>query len=327
MLLHLKRILKRIFRKFETEIITEKKPEYFTYKFHKKTQLLKDSDLKKYALEIIENGYTVVENSVNLDLIDKAVTEFYNWKFKNAGKMPNDFFKIDGRLNRIIDIHTKLSSFKDLFSTNKALLVQDYLFSQETVLYSSLFFEIGSTQTIHRDIPLFWNDPAFMYFGTWLALEDTDSSNGPLIVIPGSHKLPLFSREKFAKELKISISDIQPIHQELWDKYQNKIIEECQKAGLHKKEVHVKKGDTIIWHPLLAHGGKDILDVDRTRLSYVVHTTPKNISVHHMDVFFNEHKKVSKELFWDYTYHNDRLIKNSSLTINHNNDFDYSIFD
>jgi ectoine hydroxylase-related dioxygenase (phytanoyl-CoA dioxygenase family) len=31
--------------------------------------------------------------------------------------------------------------------------------------------------------------------GVWVALEDIDSSNGPLIYYPGSHRLPIFTNE------------------------------------------------------------------------------------------------------------------------------------
>ena len=88
-----------------------------------------------------------------------------------------------------MNIHATLPQFWPLFSTNKALQIQDYLFGMENILYTSLFFETGTSQAIHRDTPLFWTKPANMYFGTWLAFEKTDFENGPLIVIPGSHRL------------------------------------------------------------------------------------------------------------------------------------------
>jgi ectoine hydroxylase-related dioxygenase (phytanoyl-CoA dioxygenase family) len=92
--------------------------------------------------------------------------------------------------------------------------------------------------------------------------------------------------------------------------------------GLFAEEVYVEKGDTIIWHPLLAHGGAKYKDLSRTRLSFVVHTTPDNVPVFHTDVFFNPGKKVQK--FKDaYRKVGDRNVSYGKLSIGHKDDFDF----
>jgi ectoine hydroxylase-related dioxygenase (phytanoyl-CoA dioxygenase family) len=93
------------------------------------------------------------------------------------------------------------------------------VFEKRTCLHSSLFFEVGSAQDIHRDIPLFWTNPANSYFGTWLALEDTDADNGPLLVVKGSHKLPLLDRAKITSEVYSNFNDIKDIDDDLWNIY------------------------------------------------------------------------------------------------------------
>ena len=90
---------------------------------------------------------------------------------------------------RIVNLHSKLSSAKPLFSSNTALATTDYFFDESTTLYTSLFFERGSGQDCHRDTPYFWTNPGYGYFGVWLALEDVKPDAGPLIVVPKSHKI------------------------------------------------------------------------------------------------------------------------------------------
>ena len=193
---YFKEIIKNIYYKsfFKTDLIYESLAHFQKDSFREETTKLEDEFLKIHALEIIDNGYTVVKNSVDALLLNELVADFYDWKSRNLNRFDDKFFKYDNKLDRIINLQVVLKKLKDLFSTNKALSIQDYLFQSETTLYSSLFFEVGSAQDIHRDIPLFWTRPTNMYFGTWLALEDTDTNNGPLVVIPGSHKLPLFDR-------------------------------------------------------------------------------------------------------------------------------------
>jgi phytanoyl-CoA hydroxylase len=324
---YLKEIFKNIYYKtfFKTSPITETLAPFQFDSFREETLKLKDEFLKRHALEIIDNGYTVVKNSVDSNLLDEFVYDFYNWKKRNMTKFDSRFFKFDDKLDRVINLQASLSKLKDLFSTNKALIIQDYLFQSETTLYSSLFFEVGSAQDIHRDIPLFWTRPTNMYFGTWLALEDTDANNGPLVVIPGSHKLPLFDRNHILKSsgfLNKRISEHEDI---LWFNYQRVVQEECAKKSLNIVEVHVEKGDTIIWHPLLAHGGKEIIDKSRTRLSHVVHTTPINVPVYHIDVFFNSKAKVPINAPWNYeNYLGRRLVKHKKINIKHVSGYNYN---
>jgi ectoine hydroxylase-related dioxygenase (phytanoyl-CoA dioxygenase family) len=165
-----------------------------------------------------------------------------------------------------------------------------------------------------------------MYFGTWTALESTDAANGPLIVIPGSHRLPLLDRNAIAHERYQDLSEIKDMDDDLWSAYQHRINDICQEKGLVAEEVHVEKGDTIIWHPLLAHGGAKIQDQSRTRLSFVVHTTPRNTPVYHTDVFFDVNRRVRKKAPWSYDQFEGRwIMRSNSLTIGHaHQDFDFS---
>ncbi len=324
---YFKEILKNIYYKtfFKTDTINETIANFQTDTFREETLKIKDEFIKKHALEIIDNGYTVVKNSVDLSLLNEMVTDFYNWKARNLNKFDTHFFKFDDKLDRVINLQAALCKLKDLFSTNKALLVQDYLFQSETSLYSSLFFEVGSAQDIHRDVPLFWTRPANMYFGTWLALENTDTNNGPLVVIPGSHKLPLFDRNSILKNSGFLNKRIGEYEDILWTNYQKVVQDECVKKSLEIIEVHVDKGDTIIWHPLLAHGGKEIIDKSRSRLSHVVHTTPINIPVYHMDIFFNSKTKVPINAPWNYENHLGRkLVKHKKINIKHVQGYDYN---
>jgi ectoine hydroxylase-related dioxygenase (phytanoyl-CoA dioxygenase family) len=273
------------------------------------------------TLEEIEKGFTVVSGSVAPEVLDAAREDFRQWKHRNAPKFLPSFYKYDDRIDRIINLHAVLPSFRKLFAASRALAVQDYLFGNETVLYTSLFFETGTQQDIHRDIPFFWTSPAYLYFGTWTALESTDGDNGPLLVIPGSQRLPLMDRDAMARQVYDNLADIKDIDGALWDIYQARIRSLSAEAGLKAEEVHVRNGDTIIWHPMLAHGGAPIRDKRRTRLSFVVHTTPKDVPVFRSKVFFDVKRRVSSKPEWSYDRVEGRLLNASNtLSVGHSHD-------
>lgn len=283
-----------------------------------------DSEMKTRATELITNGLTVIKGSLPLEVCDECILEFKDWKKRNL-EVINNFRDDKGKLERIVNIHSQLKSFEKLFALNKSLPLQDFLFNGETTLYTSLFFEQGTTQPIHRDIPLFWTNPAYHYFGVWVALEDVDDNNGPLIVYEKGHLIDPIDRDQIGRKYFSDLNSIPSISEDLWKEYQSRVVRMCEEKGLVKKKIHVKKGDTIIWHPMLPHGGSDILDFQRTRLSFVMHTTPKNTPVFHANVFFNTSKKVNRKALWDYksTLENRKIAVTGNMSIGHGNSYNF----
>lgn len=283
-----------------------------------------DPFLKGKVMDMVQKGYCVVENSVDEAQIDKAMASFQAWKSRNKAEL-KPFMRNDLALDRIINIHNTLPEFMPLFTKNKSLEVQDYLFKGPTSLYTSLFFEQGSTQGIHRDIPVFWTLPGCHYFGTWVALEATDAQNGPLIVMAKGHKIPTIDRAAIGREFFKNPNDIPANNEEMWNRYQEEVRKRSADMGLKEEQVHVNKGDTIVWHPLLPHGGAPIIDWKRTRYSLVVHTTPYGVPVFHQDVFFNPSKRVAKIPVWGYTEQNGKNIaETGGLSIGHGHKYDFS---
>jgi ectoine hydroxylase-related dioxygenase (phytanoyl-CoA dioxygenase family) len=74
----------------------------------------------------------------------------------------------------------------------------------------------------------------------------------------------------------------------LWSSYQARVRDMCLSAGMTPSPIPVKKGDVIIWHPQLMHGGGAIADPSRTRNSFVMHVTPKSQVVYaQLDKYFD----------------------------------------
>ncbi|WP_167792138.1 phytanoyl-CoA dioxygenase family protein [Brevundimonas sp. MF30-B] len=248
------------------------------------------------------DGFVVVDSDMAV-LADAAVAEFRAIEAEHP-----DLFKRepDGRYPRLINFHLASPALRRIFTDNeRALAVQDAFFGEPSSLYTTLFYEKGSAQDLHRDTPYFTTRPEHRYLGVWTALEDVDEENGPLMVMRGGHLMPEEHREAIAAEV-FPDGDIPHSSDELWVRYQDKVAASGRERGLKIETVPVKKGDTIIWHPQLPHGGSVIRDPQRTRLSLVQHVTPLNAQVYGLDAFFNPNKTLPSEAGWSYETSNGR---------------------
>jgi phytanoyl-CoA hydroxylase len=206
-----------------------------------------------------------------------------------------------GHYPRIVNLHLLDKALLRLFAQNPlALAVQDAFFEEPSALYTSLYYERGSAQTLHRDTPYFSTRPDYRYLGVWVALEDADAQNGCLEVIRGGHLVPELDRAAIALRHYGSLDDVPPGSPAgadvLWDEYQAEVISGCLARGLKPELVEARAGDVIIWHPQLPHGGSQIRDLSRTRHSFVMHVTPYRTRVYQQDVFFNPGKQVPEQL-------------------------------
>jgi phytanoyl-CoA hydroxylase len=247
----------------------------------------------RHVRALMKDGFCVVDKAVDTRLIDAFLDRWHVFKKTtvepHATQLVEGDDMINGRFRRMVNMHLALPELQRLFERNAALPVVDELFGEPTTLYTSLYFEIGSAQDPHRDTPYFWTNPGYAYFGVWLALEDTDEDNGALTAIKGSHLVvdSLSFREEIGK-LDLDESGKPKAHSSvLWSSYQNRVRDLCLAQGLKLAPLPVSKGDVIIWHPQLMHGGGEIKDRARSRNSFVMHVTPRSQLVYAMDKYFD----------------------------------------
>lgn len=140
------------------------------------------------------------------------------------------------------------------------------VFDAEPILTQSLSFEHGSEQVMHQDTAFVIMNTPLRFAAAWIALEDIAEGSGELMYFPGSHRWGdfLFSgRFKHWDRERDGEAQL-----EAWYAWMN---EQAAKRGVSRAIFRASKGDLLIWHAGLCHGGAPILDSALTRKSLVGH--------------------------------------------------------
>lgn len=167
---------------------------------------------------------------------------------------------------RIHDMHSASAVARSLYVHPTLIRYASLILGDEAVATQSLYFEFGSQQPLHRD-SIVVPTPVFgRLLASWIALEDIDPRSGALMYVPGSQKLPfyefepgqyMFDGRRMTAEQALTAM-----------RYHD---EECERRRLKPHLFDAKRGDVLIWHSALLHGGAPVGDETLTRKSFVVH--------------------------------------------------------
>lgn len=227
-----------------------------------------------------ENGYLILNWKVSNSLIDGILDEL-------DGKYRYDspHYNLNNRIENAFHISTKVRDLainKIILDTLKDLLGGSFF------PFQTLNFEKGTQQKLHSDWFHFAPSNNKGLAGVWVAFEDTNEDNGALVVVPGSHKLPY----KFPSDLGIKPGSKENPY-EYYTAYED-AIEKLVTSHWDKTLVKLKKGQVLIWHSNLIHGGSEIKDNTKTRYSQVTHYFQKG------NLYFSPIK--SKKSFFGKSY-------------------------
>ncbi|MFU8970642.1 phytanoyl-CoA dioxygenase family protein [Chryseobacterium wangxinyae] len=246
---------------------SERKVNYVKLKEINFFKNLNEQD-QKSVLEFDDNGFLVLRNFLSNEIADKINTEIDS--LLNDGTIK---FRYGGKLMFVIhysEIVKNIGNDKDMLEFLSVLI------DGEAKLFQSINFINGSQQKTHSDSIHMTTYPLGGLLGVWIALEDVDENNGALHYIPGSHKLPYFLNSDYDNE-----GTFFKIGKKSYLAYEEFLAAKVQELGLKKEIFKAEKGDLLIWHANILHGGEPHLDKSRTRKSLVYHYFDKNSVCYH----------------------------------------------
>jgi ectoine hydroxylase-related dioxygenase (phytanoyl-CoA dioxygenase family) len=199
------------------------------------------------SLKFEKYGYLIVKSVIDNSTIDQIIEEIYE-------KYPEN-----KNLTRITDAWREHDIIGYLAFNCKIMNILHNLYNRKAIPFQTLNFYNGTEQKLHSDQIHFCSDPINFMCGVWIALEDVSMDSGPLILYPKSHKLPFYTMQSL---------NIEPGN---YEQYESKIEKLINKMDLKPEYGIIKKGDIIIWHANLIHGGSKRQIMDVTRKSLVIH--------------------------------------------------------
>jgi len=201
-----------------------------------------------------EKGYLVVDFGFSSDLLEcikeKAFPR-YSEEYRNDTTRPA----------RIQDLWMQVDEVRQLAVDSRVLQVLKQLFGRRALAFQTLNFPVGTSQLVHSDTIHFNSIPSGYMAGVWVALEDIDENNGPLIYYPGSHLLHEFTMQDFGLGTGYD-------HYKAYEQAIQRVIAD---RNLQPEYGIIRKGQALIWHANLLHGGAPRKDPSRTRHSQVTH--------------------------------------------------------
>lgn len=162
---------------------------------------------------------------------------------------------------KLNDLFLSCPLIRDMIVGDRLAPILNELLGGAPLVCNTLNFEYGSQQDYHFDTFYMPSPTPNKMVASWLALEDATTDNGPLSYYPGSHKIPPYL---FSNGRTIVMQDEMPAFREY-------IFQQIDERGLKPETLYAKKGDLLIWHSQLFHGGSPIKDKRKTRKSLVTH--------------------------------------------------------
>jgi ectoine hydroxylase len=231
-----------------------------------------DSGIQNQIRQFVRDGYLVIEG-----FFSPSDTDALNAEVDQLLRTGKAGFNFTGR--KVFNLHEISALANDHFFRNREILsLLKFLLGREVVPFQSLNFTLGSEQRVHSDSIHMTTDPPGYLIATWIALEPCTPDNGPLVYYPGSHRLPFVSTDDYD-----SGNTALTIGEHSNKRYEDKIAQLIQEHNLTPQYFLANRGDVLIWHANLLHGGSPIKGPvpGTTRRSMVCHYFGKDVICYH----------------------------------------------
>jgi ectoine hydroxylase-related dioxygenase (phytanoyl-CoA dioxygenase family) len=228
-----------------------------------------NSNIQEQLLSWPEKGYLIIENFFSAEEVEAINNEINN--LQKAHKID---FNFTGR--KIMDAWKHSPLINNIFKHKTLLNIFSFIFQKPVIPFQTINFIYGSEQKPHSDSIHMTTEPLGYLAAVWIALEDIQPGSGELIYYPGSHKLKYILSEDYQTgNNKILIGE------ENYTNYEKAVQELIANSHLKPHYFHAKKGDILIWHANLLHGGSIITNPTLTRKSMVAHYYAEGVLCYH----------------------------------------------
>ncbi len=190
--------------------------------------------------------------------------------FENGQRV---FRRVDPRYrsfpHKVLDLHGHSEAARGAIFAPSISRFLSQLFERPPMAFQSLLFDVGTEQDLHQDTAYVLVSSPMEFVGCWIALEDVREGSGELHYYEGSHRIPEYVWPGGARAKPYDYRDEREFLAWVRDK--------PRELGLPLTRFLPKKGDALIWHADLVHGGSPRVHPQLTRKSFVTHFCPVDV--------------------------------------------------
>jgi len=248
------------------------------------------------VLDFLRDGVVILPQVMNPDLLDRYDADLNELPVLAETSLLHGMIGVDGKAEhyqarvlrnltslgvtdfrqappglKLNDLHRYFSSARALAFSAPIIQFLDELFGSEPGLIQSLTFWKSSEQALHQDFSYVHHHHRLGHLAAaWIPLEDIHPDSGPLVYYKGSHLLTDQQFFDWGGGNILAGRDCDNQTAINYGIYLEKLI---QSQGWEPSVFLPRRGDLLIWHGALIHGGTPMRNPALTRRSYVCHYT------------------------------------------------------
>ena len=171
---------------------------------------------------------------------------------------------------RIHGMYSHSAATERVFRNAELARIASLVLGKSALPSYTINFTRANEHGLQQDTAVFHIVPPNHVVGVWLACEDVHPDSGPLVIYPGSHRSPMYAGFTNYPQTNLRTLSNPADYGEF--------VRE-QSRNYDPLLFLAKKGDALLWHGMLIHGGSSAKDRTRTRRSYVCHYIPPGMDV------------------------------------------------
>ena len=219
------------------------------------------SEAEAQALtQFVTDGYAILP-----DHLDEGLLATLNSEIDDAIARHVENYQY-GTSQRIHNLHLQYPGVRALWRHPRVMRFLELVFEVPARPCQTLTYVFGSQQGPHQDTVHLTPFPAGYMCGVWVALEDVRPDSGELEVYRGSHKYP---------RVYVNGTGCAKVTNDDWKEFGEKIASRWGQMLAERQPERIvyrpTRGQILVWHENLLHGGTPRLDQSLSRRSIVSH--------------------------------------------------------